>query len=100
MAEKFIGLSHRLEMHLRENSEIDTGVQKGFLSSLQGMFEHVYSLSAIMQDDILTHKHPLMTFKNVFGSVSHQLIFDILKTIKAPSPFISNVQSAICYCQK
>ena len=77
-------LSHRLEMYLRSNGVIDTSVQKGFVSGLPGVFEHIYSLSAIMQD-AKTNKSPLMmTFldlKNAFGSMSHQLIFDMLNEV-------------------
>jgi len=43
-------LSHRLEVYLRENGVIDTSVQKGFLSGVPGTFEHIYSLSAVMED--------------------------------------------------
>ena len=89
-------LSHRLEMYLRTNGVIDTSVQKGFVSGLPGVFEHIYSLSAIMQD-AKTNKSPLMmTFldlKNAFGSVSHQLIFDMLNEVKVPTPFVNYVRS-------
>ena len=71
-------LSHRLEVYLRANNVIDTSVQKpaskqkGFVSGLPGVFEHVYSLSAIKQD-ALTNKKPLMmTFldlRNAFRTV-------------------------------
>ena len=45
-------LSQHLEMYLKANNVIDTSVQKGFITSLPGMFEHVYSLSAILQDGL------------------------------------------------
>jgi len=32
------------------NNVIDTTVQKGFITGLPGVFEHVYSLSAMLQD--------------------------------------------------
>ena len=89
-------LSQRLEMYLKANNVIDSSVQKGLLTGLPGIFEHVYSLSAILQD-VLTNKKPLMmTFldlKNAFGSVSHQLIFDMLKAVRVPSAFFHYIQS-------
>ena len=67
---------------------MDTSVQKGFVSGLPGVFEHIYSLSTIMQD-AATNKNPLMmTFldlKNAFGSVSHRLIVDMLQAVKVPN---------------
>ena len=39
---------------------IDTSVQKSFLTGMPGVFEHVYSLSAILQDCV-ANKKPLMT---------------------------------------
>ncbi|XP_065896220.1 uncharacterized protein [Dysidea avara] len=63
---------------------------------MPGVFEHIYSLSAIMQD-ALSNKKPLMvTFidlKNAFGSVSHHLIFDMLRAVKVPSSFFNYVFS-------
>jgi len=47
--------------------------QKGFVTSLSGVFEHIYTLSTIMQD-AATYKKPLMMIfldlKNAFGSPS------------------------------
>jgi len=83
-------LSHQLEMYLKANNVIDTSVQKGFLTGLPGVFEHVYSLSAILQDCLANKKPLMMTFldlKNAFGSVSHRLIFDMLKAVRVPSAF-------------
>ena len=41
------------------NSVIDSSVQKGFISGLSGVFEHIYTLSAILQD-ATSAKKPLM----------------------------------------
>ena len=80
-------LSRRLESF----RVLDTSVQKGFISGMPDVFEHIYSLSAIMQD-ALSNKKPLMaTFidlKNAFGSVSHHLIFDMLRAVKVPTFFL------------
>lgn len=75
---------------------IDTGIQKGFITDLPGVFEHVYSLSAILQD-VNSVKRPLMiTFldlKNAFGSVPHQLILDMLAAVKVPSRIQRYIES-------
>ena len=80
-------LSHRLKRYLRASNYLDTSIQKGFVTGLPGVFEHIYTLSAILQD-ATTYKKPLMmTFldlKNAFGSVSHSLIFNMLQAIKVP----------------
>jgi len=72
-------------MYLKANNVIDTSVQKGFLTGMPDVFEHVYSLSAILQDCATNKKPLMMTFldlKNAFGSVSHQFIFDMLKAVR------------------
>jgi len=85
-----------LESFLKANGVLDTSVQKGFISGMPGVFEHIYSLSAIMQD-ALSNKKPLMaTFidlKNAFGSVSHRLIFDMLRAVKVPTFFLDYIFS-------
>ena len=89
-------LSRHLEIYLRANNVIDTSIQKGFVSGLPGVFEHIYSLSAIMEDALTNRKPLMMTFldlKNAFGSVSHQLIFDMLEAVKVPPSFKDYVQS-------
>jgi len=89
-------LSRRLEAYLKTNNVIDTSVQKGFVIGLPGVFEHIYILSAIMQD-ALTNKHLLMmTFlylKNAFGSVPHSLIFHMLEAVKVPPYIVNYIQS-------
>jgi len=77
----------RLEEYLQKNNVIDTSVQKDFITG-PGVFEHVYSLSAILQDAISTKRPLMITFldlKNAFGSVPHQLIFDMLRAVKVSS---------------
>ena len=87
-------ISLRLEDYLRKNNVIDTCVQKGFITGLPGVFEHIYSLSAILHDATSTTK-PLMTtfldLKN--GSVPHQLLFDMLRAVKIPSAVLNYVRS-------
>ena len=81
-------LSRRLETYLKANDVLDTSIQKGFVSGFPGVLEHIYSLSAIMQD-ALTNRYPLMTtfldLKNTFGSIPHALIYNVLEAVKVPS---------------
>ena len=89
-------LSCRLEAYLKANGVLDTSVQKGFVTGLAGIFEHIYTLSAIMQDAV-SNKFPLMmTFldlKNAFGSVPHGLMFSMLEAIKVPVSVVNYIQS-------
>ena len=66
------------------------------MSGLPGVFEHIYTLSTILQDST-TYKKPLMMMfldlKNAFGSVSHRLIFDMLNIVKVPNFFSCYVES-------
>ena len=89
-------ISSRLEKYLRENNVINTSIQKDFITSLPGVYEHIYSLSAILQDATSTKKPLMITFldlKNAFGSVPHQLLFDMLRAVKVPSTLLSYVKS-------
>jgi len=53
-------------------------------------------LSAVLQD-ATSAQHPLMiTFldlKNAFGSISHQLLFDMLEAVEVSSTILSYVKS-------
>ena len=92
-------ISLRLEKYLRRNKVIDASVQRGFITGLPGVFEHIYSLSAILQD-ATSAKRPLMiTFlnlKNAFGSIPHQLIFYMLRTVKVPFKIQLNLFTQSC----
>ena len=89
-------ISYRLEDCVLKNNVIDTSVQKGFITCLPGVFEQVYSLSAILQDATSAKKPLMITFldlKNTFGLVPHLLIFDMLKAVKVPSQIQNYVES-------
>ena len=77
-------LASRLEEFMMANNIINPELQKGFLSGIPGVFEHVLSLNAII-DNAKQHSLPLsMTFidlRNEFGSVPHKLISDMLHHI-------------------
>ena len=64
----------RLERFLHCNDLIDTSLQKGFLSGMNGTMEHIFALSAIVQNAI-DHGLPiavtLLDLKNAFGSIFH-----------------------------
>ena len=81
-------LASRLERYMMDNAIINSEVQKGFLSGVAGVFEHILSLNAII-DNARMHGLPLsMTFidlRNAFGSIPHQLILDMLHHILVPS---------------
>ena len=76
---------------------IDTSIQKGFISSLPGVYEHIYSLTAILQDATLAKKPLMIDLKNPFGSIPHQLLFDKLRLVRVPSSVLSYVES---FCSK
>ena len=81
-------IATRLEEFLLENKIINPSLQKGFLSGINGTMEHIFSLSAII-DNARQNKLPLaLTFidlRNAFGSVSHTYIKDILEYVKLPN---------------
>ena len=89
-------LAARLENYLLSNSVVDTSVQKGFISNFPGMFEHIFSVSSILEA-AFTSKSPLMmTFidlNNAFGSVPHRYIFDMLKAVRIPDSVSAYIQS-------
>jgi hypothetical protein len=70
-------IARRLESFLLENEVIDPSVQKGFLSGMSGVYEHIFTVSTIIEN---AKKHGLpvcITFldlRNAFGSISHRLI--------------------------
>ena len=89
-------ISFRLEDYLQKNDVINTSIQKGFISSVPRVFEHIYLLSAILQDSTSIRKPVMITFldmKNAFGSVPHQLLFDMLRAVRVPSSVLNYVES-------
>ena len=80
-------IASRLEQYLLNNGIIDSNLQKGFLSGIAGVFEHILSLNAIL-DNAKANGLPLsLTFtdlKNAFGSVPHKLISDMLHHVSVP----------------
>ena len=90
-------LAVRLEHFLRDNDIIDTSLQKGFLSNLNGTMEHIFAISAIIQNAVQNGLPLSVTFldlKNAFGSVPHQLTYDMLAHIQLPDEVRSYISSA------
>ena len=84
-------LASRLEVYLRQNSIINTTTQKGFLTGMNGVMEHVASMSAIIENARNMQCPLYITFldlANAFGSISHQLINDMLVHIQLPASII------------
>ena len=62
--------THRLERYIIDNDFIDVKIQKGFLSGISGVLEHILSLNTIMEN-AKQHHNPLyvsfLDLKNAFG---------------------------------
>ena len=89
-------LATRLENFAIDNNIIDTSAQKGFLTNINGTMEHIFAISAIVQNAMENGLPLSITFldlANAFGSISHQLIFDILHHCKLPIQFINYITS-------
>ena len=81
-----------LERFLFSNDLIDSSIQKGFLTGVNGTFEHIFSVCTILDNAMQCHLPLSMTFidlKKAFGSVSHHYIDDILEHIFLPCEFRS-----------
>jgi hypothetical protein len=89
-------LAIRLEDFLQQNGLLNTSLQKVFLTDTNGTMEHIFAMSAIIQN-AYAHGSPLsVTFldlKNAFGSISHLLIRDMLAHIRLPPEICSFINS-------
>ena len=94
-------LSRRLERFLLVNGIVDPTIQKGFLHRVSGAIEHTSVLGAII-DQARELKLPMcLTFldlKNAYGSVSHDLIVDMLKLVKVPQQVSAISKTATHNC--
>ena len=89
-------LAARIEQYLLSNSVVDTSVQKGFISNFPGIFEHIFSVSSILEAAFSTKSPLMMTFidlNNAFGSVPHSYIFDMLRAIQVPASVVAYIRS-------
>ena len=90
-----------LESYLLLNNVIDTSVQKGFLSGINGVMEHILSVNALLENARSSKSTLASTFidlKNAFGSVSHTLLQDMLLLVEIPpevSSYIHDMYSKL-----
>ena len=84
-----------------ENSVIDTSVQKGFITGINGVMEHILSMNTLLQDARGCANDLVITFihlRNAFGSISHNLLLDMLAHVKPPvevSSYITSMYSKL-----
>ena len=86
-------LAKHIESVLLENEVIDSSTQKGFLSGINGLYERIFTLSAIIENaksNGLPINVTSLDLRNAFGSVSHRLIY----LVRLPSSLIKYVESA------
>ena len=86
----------RLEQFLSDNKIIDTSIQKGFLTNINGTMEHIFTVSAIVQNAIQLRLPLAMTFldlANAFGSISHDLILDMISHCRLPQEISAYILS-------
>ena len=85
LVHKFIAF--RLEKYCLSNDIIDSTLQKGFLTGINGTMEHIFTVSTLI-DHAQSNGLPVSTtftdLCNAFGSISHQLVSDILAHLKIP----------------
>lgn len=83
----------RLEKFLRENVVIDTSLQKGFSQASMTRWNTSSLIVSSIVQNAIQHGLPLaLTFlnlENIFGSISHQLILDMMTHCRIP-PEITN----------
>ena len=80
-------IAHRLERFVMDNEIVDASLQKGFLTGINGTVEHIFAVSAIVQNALQNGLPFAMTFldlQNAFGSISHHLILDVLVHCRLP----------------
>ena len=88
-------LASRPESYLKQNSTIDTFTQKGFITGMN--MEHMASMTAIIENSRSMQCSLHITFldlANGFGSISHQLIHNMLTHIQLPPPVVQYLGEA------
>ena len=81
-------LASRLEQFAIDNEVIDPSTQKGFFKGINGVIEHTFSMSAILEHARSNGLPVAITFldlRNAFGSIAHGLIHDTLEALKVPA---------------
>ena len=86
----------RFDRYIKDNSILDTEVQKAFLKSINGTLDHTFVVSEIMRHARLSRNTVHLTWfdlKDAFGSVSHDLINHTLKRNKFPDEIIAYINN-------
>jgi len=95
-------IAFRLEKYCLSNDIIDSTLQKGFLTGIYGTMEYIFTVSTLI-DHARSNGLPVsMTFidlRNAFGSISHQLVSDILAHLKIPECVRLYVKDAYTHLQ-
>lgn len=97
-------LASRLEQYAIDSEIIDQDIQKGFLKGINGVIEHTFSMSAILEHARSNGLPVSITFidlRNAFGSIAHNLIYDTLELLKIPlqiRKYIKNAYSQLNAC--
>ena len=92
-------LARRLEKYCLANNIIDPSIQKGFLHNVSGIFEHIASLTSILnqaKDLSMLVNITFLDHKNAFGSIQHDLVMSMLQTLNVPDPIVAYLN---CYSQ-
>ena len=91
-------MATRLEHYLLSNSIVDASVQKRFISNFPGVFEHIFSVSSILEAAFKSKSPLMMTFidlNNAFGSVPHNYIFDMLNAVRIWPTYMQSLYSQL-----
>ena len=89
-------LKNRLLSYVASNGYLDTSIQKAFVSSMPGCFEHQVKLSSAIQEARLQQKNIAVCWldlANAFGSVEHDLILLTLEHYHLDPAFINLVRA-------
>ena len=84
----FTALIARAIQHLNDQEQFLTRTQKGFIRKCNGCTEHSILLNELMAHTRRTKGDLIATTidcTNAFGSVPHNLIFEVMKTMNIPS---------------
>ena len=88
-------LRNRIYSFLIENQYAESYIQKGFIPGMSGTFEHIASMSYIINYARLKQRSVVITLldlKNAFGEVNHDLIDCILEYHHVPKEVASIIR--------
>ena len=94
-------IARRLEAYLVNDDIIDTSVQKGFLTGINGIMEHILSVNAMIRSAKERLQSLMISFldlRNAFAAISHKLLMDMLILVQVPievRSYIRNLYSGL-----